>query len=42
MKKHQFDKEFKTTIADLIANGQSIKSVCQDYNLREATVYRWK
>ena len=42
MKKRQFDKEFKTTIVDLLANGQSIKSVCQDYDLREATVYRWK
>jgi len=42
MKKRQFDKEFKTTIVDLIANGQNLKTVCKEYDLKEATVYRWK
>ena len=42
MKRRQFDKEFKTTIVDLLNSGQTIKSICSDYALKEATVYRWK
>ena len=39
MKKRQFDKEFKTIIVNLIANGQTLKSVCREYDLKETTVY---
>jgi len=42
MKRRQFDKEFKTSIVDLLNSGQTIKSICSDYALKEATVYRWK
>jgi len=42
MIRRQFDKEFKTTIVDLLNSGQTMKSICSDYDLKEATVYRWK
>jgi len=42
MGKRQFDKEFKTTIVNLLTSGHTIKTICTDYDLKEATVYRWK
>lgn len=42
MTRRQFDKEFKTTIVDLLNSSHTMKSVFSDYGLKEATVYRWK
>lgn len=42
MTRRQFDKEFKTTIVDLLNSGHTMKSICSDYDLKEATLYRWK
>ena len=42
MTRRQYDKEFKTTIVELLHSGHTMKSVCSDYDLKEATVYRWK
>jgi len=38
----KFDKEFKTTIVNLLTNGQHIDLVCAEYDLKRSTVYRWK
>lgn len=42
MTRRQFDKEFKTTIVNLLDSGQSMKTICSEYDLKQATVYRWK
>lgn len=42
MTRRQFDKEFKATIVNLLHSGQSIKAICSEYDLKKATVYRWK
>jgi transposase len=42
MIRRQYDKEFKQTIVSLLNSGQPMKSICNDYDLKEATVYRWK
>jgi len=42
MTKRSFDKEFKRTIVNLLKHGQHIKLVCEEYDLKEPTVYRWK
>jgi len=42
MTRRHFDKEFKATIVDLLNSGHTIKSICSDYDLKAATVYRWK
>jgi len=42
MTRRQFDKEFKTTIVNLLHSGHTMKSICSEYDLKEATVYRWK
>lgn len=42
MTRRQFDKEFKTTIVNLLNTGHTMKSICSEYDLKEATVYRWK
>ena len=42
MIKRQFDKEFKSTIVHLLNNGHKMSSICQEYDLKPVTVYRWK
>lgn len=42
MTRRLFDKEFKTTIVNLLNSGHTMKSICSEYDLKEATVYRWK
>lgn len=42
MTRRQFDKEFKATIVNLLDSGHTMKSICNEYDLKEAMVYRWK
>ncbi len=42
MSRRQFDTEFKTTIVNLLHSGHTMKSICSEYDLKEATVYCWK
>jgi len=42
MTRRQFDKEFKTTIVNLLDIGRTMKSIYSEYDLKEAIVYRWK
>ena len=42
MTRRKFDKEFKTTIVNLLGSGQTMATVCSDYDLKPVTVYRWK
>ena len=35
-RRRQFDKEFKTTIVELLNSSHTMKSVCIDYDLKEA------
>lgn len=37
-----FDKEFKTTIVELIKNGKTVLEICKEYKLNESVVRRWK
>jgi len=43
MTRRKFDKEFKQTIVDLLSidNPKSIDTICAEYDLKKATVYRW-
>ncbi len=38
MNRHQFDTEFKTTIVNLLHSGHTMKSICAEYDLKEAAV----
>ena len=37
-----FDKEFKVTIVDLLEIGKSVTEVCNEYDLDESVVRRWR
>jgi len=43
MTRRKFDKEFKQTIVDLLSieHPKSIDTICNEYELKKATVYRW-
>lgn len=42
MGRRTFDKEFKTTIVELLHSGRSIKDVCLEYDLNDSLVRRWR
>lgn len=44
MTRPKFDKEFKQTIVELLSldNAKTVEEICLEYNLKKATVYRWK
>ena len=42
MSRRKFDKEFKTTIIELLKNGKEVKTVCLEYDLDTSMVSRWR
>ena len=41
-KRRKFDKEFKTTIVELVKTGKSVQQVCTEYDLSDGLVRRWR
>ena len=42
MKRRQFDKEFKTTIVNLLNSSHTMKTIYEYYDLKEVNVYYWE
>ena len=40
--RRKFDVEFKTIIVELLQSGKKVREVCDDYNLNDAVVRRWR
>lgn len=38
----QYDKDFKIMVCELMASGQSPKSLAQEYGMDESSVRKWK
>jgi transposase len=41
MRRH-FDNEFKTTVVELLQAGKSVGELCEEYNLQDGTIRRWR
>ena len=41
MRRH-FDNEFKTTIVELLQSGKKVPEICEEYNLQDGMVRRWR
>jgi transposase len=41
MRRH-FDNEFKTTIVELLQSGKGVREICEEYNLQDGMIRRWR
>ena len=41
MRRH-FDNESKTTVVELLQSGNSVRELCEEYNLQDRMIRRWR
>lgn len=42
MPRNNYDKEFKTTIVELLNTGKTVRSLSEEYGVSPASINRWK
>ncbi|OEK08528.1 hypothetical protein A8C32_03485 [Flavivirga aquatica] len=42
MPRNNYDKEFKTTIVELLNTGKTVQSLSDEYRVSSASINRWK